>query len=243
MAITTNLQMSNGTDLGNNLFAGNGTSSGNQTFNIIMANGVDLGKGWYNKSSCYAVYGNVGFQDASGNDVGNLLGKYGTLNCTCDVDVDNCNDTDSDSDTDGCFVYGQLLTNRGMVDVSEIAVGDAVWGTDEKFHEVIAVCHNIVGNRRIYTLENGGVVTEDHVVFDGECPYTPSLSTWEKTADKLLIDGDIRGHYSLATTPSEIIGATLYTTESNTPTFSPICKGDSFIGYLNGNRVLVAGQV
>ena len=98
MAITTNLKKSDGTDLGNNLFAGNGTSNGNQTFNIIQSNGYDLGKGWYNKSSCSASYGSVGFKNSAGTDVGTLLGKYGTLNCTCDTDTCTCI---CDSDTDG----------------------------------------------------------------------------------------------------------------------------------------------
>lgn len=102
MAVDTGLKLSNGVDLGNNLFAGNGTNNGNQTFWILQKNGVDLGKGWYNKSACFAAYGNVGFKNSSGVDVGTLLGKAGTLNCncncncTCDSDQDAC-----DSDTDG----------------------------------------------------------------------------------------------------------------------------------------------
>lgn len=102
MAIDSGLKKSDGVDLGNNLFAGNGTSNGNQTFNIIMKNGVDLGKGWYNKSACSANVGNIGFKNSAGTDIGTLLGKYGTLNCTCDVDIDDCDtDQDTDSDTDG----------------------------------------------------------------------------------------------------------------------------------------------
>lgn len=99
MAIDSGLKKSDGVDLGNDLFAGNGTSSGSQTFNIIMKNGVDLGRGWYSRSSCYADIGAIGFKNSAGTDVGTLLGKYGTLNCTCDTDVDTCtHDTDSDGD-------------------------------------------------------------------------------------------------------------------------------------------------
>ena len=104
MAITTNLKKSDGVDLGNNLFAGNGTSNGSLTFGIIQSNGVDLGKGWYKygptgANTCKSYYGNVGFYNSAGKDVGTLLGKYGTLNCTCDTDVDTCtHDTDSDGD-------------------------------------------------------------------------------------------------------------------------------------------------
>lgn len=103
MAITTNLKKGDGVDLGNNLFAGNGSNSGNQVFNLIQSNGVDVGKGWYNKSACYANAGNIGFKNSAGTDIGTLLGKYGTLNCTCDTDVDACDsDTcDTDSDADG----------------------------------------------------------------------------------------------------------------------------------------------
>ena len=66
MAIDSGLKRSNGSDLGNNLFAGNGTSSGNQTFKIIMKNGVDLGRGWYNKNSCSQAVGAVGFKNSAG---------------------------------------------------------------------------------------------------------------------------------------------------------------------------------
>ena len=102
MAIETGLKKSDGVDLGNDLFAGNGTSNGNQTFNIVMMNGVDLGKGWYQygptgANTCSQNVGSIGFKNADGVDVGTLLGKYGTLNCTCDTDVDDC-----DSDTDSC---------------------------------------------------------------------------------------------------------------------------------------------
>lgn len=105
MAITTNLVASTGKDLGNNLFAGNGTSSGNQTFNIIQSNGVDLGKAWYNKTSCrYSFYEKTGsdlfFKTPNDTDIARLLGYYGSLNCDCDC---NCNcmcDSDTDSDSD-----------------------------------------------------------------------------------------------------------------------------------------------
>lgn len=245
MAITTNLKMSNGTDLGNNLFAGNGKSNGNQTFNIIQANGVDLGKGWYNKSACYAVYGNVGFQNSSGVDVGTLLGKYGTLNCTCDTDIDTCDvDRDQcDSDTDGgCFVSGLLLTARGLVEVFDVVVDDLIWGTDEKWHKVIGVAKNVVGGRKIYTLDGGGVVTSDHIIYQGDCAYVPSMNAWGKSVGTLIeAENGIVGIYA-SPTPIEIDGAILHEASPNTKTYTPICEGASFIGYLNGNRVLIASQ-
>lgn len=98
MAVTTNLKKSDGVDLGNNLFAGTGTSTvGNQTFYIYQSNnGGDIGKYWYNKTACSAAYGAVGFYNSSGVDIGTLLGKYGTKNCDCG---DGCTcDSDSDSD-------------------------------------------------------------------------------------------------------------------------------------------------
>lgn len=234
MAITTNLQMSNGTDLGNNLFAGNGTNNGDQTFNIIQANGVDLGKGWYNKSSCWASYGNVGFQNSSGVDVGTLLGKYGTLNCTCDRDT---------CDSDGCFVSGLLLTSRGLVEVSNVVVDDLIWGTDEKWHKVIGVAQNVVGSRKVYTLDGGGgVVTSDHIIYQGECAYVPSMSAWIKSVGALIeAENGVVGIYA-SPTPIEIDGAILQETTPNTKTYTPICEGASFVGYLNGNRVLIASQ-
>ena len=102
MAIETGLKKADGTDLGNNLFAGDGTSHGAYTFGIIMKNGVDLGQGWYKYASsgaytCYQNVGNIGFKRSDGTDVGTLLGKYGTVNCTCDTDIDDC-DSDSDGD-------------------------------------------------------------------------------------------------------------------------------------------------
>lgn len=97
MAVTTGLKKSDGTDLGNNLFAGNGTNSGDQTFNIKQSNGYDLGKAWYNKNVCSSAYGNINFKNSAGTDVGTLLGKYGTLNCDCTpVDCDNPNDSDTE---------------------------------------------------------------------------------------------------------------------------------------------------
>ena len=86
-------------NLKNNIFAGDGKSSGDQTFNFIGENGVDLGKAWYNASKCWATVGPLGLRLKDGRDIGNLLGKYGTLNCVdIDIDIDIDNDTDSDSD-------------------------------------------------------------------------------------------------------------------------------------------------
>ena len=107
MAITTNLKKGDGVDLGNNLFAGDGKSTGQQTFNIIQANGVDLGRAWYKydpkgkkgDQSCYENVGNIGFKNSAGTDVGTLLGKYGTVNCTCDTDTCQC-DCDSETGAD-----------------------------------------------------------------------------------------------------------------------------------------------
>lgn len=237
MAITTGLKKSDGVDLGNNLFAGNGSSSGNQTFNILQSNGIDLGRGWYNKSSCSAAYGNIGFKNAAGVDVGTLLGKYGTLNCDCDCTCDcNC-----DSDTDGCFVSGSLLTKRGLIDVSQIEVGDELWGTDEKWHTVLGVASNIVSNRRCFKLPNGGVVTEDHVIYFGELAYVPSEKCLNREA-VMNAENGINGRYFVPNDVQEIDGAIFLELPSDTKTFSPIIKGGC-IAYFNGDRVLVAGAL
>lgn len=242
MAITTNLKMSNGTDLGNNLFAGNGSSNGNQTFNIIQANGVDLGKGWYNKSSCWASYGNVGFQNSSGVDVGTLLGKYGTLNCTdtdvdVDIDRDNC-----DSDTDGnCFVDGELLTARGLVNVSQIVIGDLIWGVDEQWYEVIGVVNGQLGSRGVYRLKNGGTVTEEHVVYHGNCAYTANKVLAEASMPMVAPNGR-KGIYTIPSNIAQIDGAKIESLPHETPTYSPIVKGNC-IAYLNGERVLIANEL
>ena len=237
MAITTNLKKSDGVDLGNNLFAGNGTSNGNQTFNIIQSNGVDLGKGWYNKSSCKQAYGSVGFKNSAGTDVGTLLGKYGTLNCTCDTIA-----TISYALYFGCFVYGCLLTRRGLVAVSEIEEGDCIWGADEKWHEVLGVAKSKVGLRKVHTLRNGGKVTADQVLFSGDCAYVPSLKVLNKEAKALQATNGIFGKYSVPAGVMELDGANLADYPYSTPTYSPICS-TSFIGYLNGERVLIAGKV
>ena len=236
MAITTNLKMSNGVDLGNNLFAGNGTSNGDQTFKIIQSNGVDLGKGWYNKSRCKQAYGSVGFKNSAGTDVGTLLGKYGTLNCTdTDVDHDIC-------DTDGCFIHGCLLTSRGLVQVADVVVGDRIWGTDEKWHEVQGVAVNILGHRQVYTLMGGGVVTDDHIVYAGDIPYVPSMKSLNKHQAVLVADNGVKGIYGVPAQLLEIDGASLTNLPFSTKTYSPICE-KSFVGYLNGDRVLIAGKV
>lgn len=240
MAIDSGLKKSDGVDLGNNLFAGNGTSNGDQTFKIIMKNGVDLGKGWYNKSKCSASYGNVGFKNSAGTDIGTLLGKYGTLNCDCDIDV--CDTDNCDCDSDSCFVYGWILTNRGMVDVPNVAANDLIWGADAKWHKVLGVARGAVGNRKIYTVDGGGIVTDDHVIFFGDRACVPSLEAWHKSGSKVINADGVLGRYS-SSAPVEIDSASLYDAEPDTPTFSPVCEGGSFIGFLNGHRVLIAGQV
>lgn len=241
MAITTNLQMSNGTDLGNNLFAGNGTSNGNQTFNIIQANGVDLGKGWYNKSSCSASYGNVGFQNSSGVDVGTLLGKYGTLNCT-DTDVDVDIDRDAcDSDTDGCFVDGNILTARGLIHVAKIVEGDLLWGTDEQWHEVIGIANGEVGIRGVYRLKNGGVVTSEHIIYQGDGAYTANKALAEECIPLVASNGK-KGFYNSPSGLTQIDGAKIEMLPIETQTYSPIVRGGC-IAYLNGERVLIASEL
>lgn len=240
MAIDSGLKKADGGDLGNNLFAGNGSSSGNQTFSIIMKNGVDLGKGWYNKSECYATYGNVGFKNSAGTDVGTLLGKYGTLNCTCDVDVDTCT---YDTDTDGCFVKGMVITDRGQIEVSEIHVGDNIWGVDEEWHTVIGVAKNTVGTRKVYGLKNGGQVTSEHVVYVGDCAYVADMESLKASIGAPIeADNGVVGIYNVPSCILEIDGATLFVVSGDTPTYSPICE-KSFVGYLNGERVLFAGRV
>lgn len=235
MAIDSGLKKSDGVDLGNNLFAGNGSSSGNQTFNIIQKNGIDLGRGWYNKSACYSAYGNIGFKNSAGVDVGTLLGRYGTLNCNCDC---NC-DCDSDSDG-GCFVFGQVLTSRGLVDIYQIQVGDMIWGTDERWHLVLGIATSHLGKRNVYVLANGGVVTADHVVFFGDVGYVPCKGAVTNTV--LQASNGVKGVYAVPPDVSEIDGAILKSVSSDTVTYSPICDC-SFVGYLNGERVLFAGAV
>ena len=247
MAITTNLKKSDGVDLGNNLFAGNGTSNGNQTFGIIQSNGVDLGKGWYRygptgANTCKSYYGNVGFKNSAGTDVGTLLGKYGTLNCTCDTDIDVCDTDACDTDSDGCFVYGHLLTQRGLVHVAGLVVGDRIWGADEKWYEVRGVAVNILGRRQVYTLMGGGVVTDDHIVYAGDSPYVPSKKSLNKHHAVLVADNGVEGIYGVPAQVTELDGASLTNLPFSTKTYSPICE-KSFVGYLNGDRVLIAGKV
>lgn len=235
MAIDSGLKKSDGVDLGNNLFSGNGSSVGNQTFNIIQKNGIDLGKGWYNKTYCYASYGNVGFKNSAGVDVGTLLGKHGTLNCTCDTDVDVC-----DTDTDGCFVSGHVLTSRGLLEVSQIQVGDQIWGVDECWHPVLGIAKNTVGHRKVYVLSNKGVVTSDHVIFLGDMGYVPNIDSLFDSV--LQAPNGVKGVYAVPSNVSELNGAKLQSVPVDTPTYSPICDS-SFVGYLNGDRVLFAGAV
>ena len=237
MAITTNLKRADGADVGANLFAGNGSNNGNQTFNIIQANGVDLGRGWYNQTQCSARGPAIGFINAAGVDVGTLLGKYGTLNCNC-----NCNCDCSDSDTDGCFVSGQLLTARGLVEVSEIQEGDLLWGADERWHMVLGVASSVTGGRRVYKLCEGACVTEEHVIFQGSCAYVANKELLYRSEGSILkTESGVIGQYDIPTDVSEIDGAGLIEVPGNTRTFSPI-SDSSFVGYLNGWRVLIAGQ-
>ena len=251
MAIDSGLKKADGVDLGNNLFAGNGTSNGNQVFNILMKNGVDLGKGWYNKTACSAAYGNIGFKNAAGVDVGTLLGKYGTVNCNCNCtcDTDRCTcDTDRcqcDSDSDGgCFVYGKLLTNKGLLEPHELKIGMKIWGADERFHTILGIAKSTVGSRGVYVMPHGGGVTADHIIYSGDVAYTADKSAAVTTGLAVLKDDEykVEGRYNVPEEVLEIDGAKVVHVSADIPTYSPICQ-DAFIGYLNGERVAVAGRV
>ena len=71
--MTTGLQISNGTDF-DSLFQ---TGSGTQLLYTYANNGADIGQR-YLPASSGSAYGNTGFYNPSGTDVGNLLCKAGT---------------------------------------------------------------------------------------------------------------------------------------------------------------------
>lgn len=243
MAIDSGLKRSNGSDLGNNLFAGNGTSSGNQTFKIIMKNGVDLGRGWYNKNSCSQAVGAVGFKNSAGVDVGTLLGKYGTLNCNCDCNCDcDCDCWDiCDTDTDGCFISGVIVTLRGNVEVSEIKEGDFLLGVDNQWHKVVGVAKNVIGNRKIFSLPNGGCVTEDHIVFLNNESHVPSLSKLHLDFALTATNGK-QGKYQIDSVRQIEAPIFLEPVSKAVITYSPITE-TRCITYLNGDLVLIAQKV
>ena len=49
-------------------------------------------------------------------------------------------------------------------------------GVDNQWHKVVGVAKNVIGNRKIFSLPNGGCVTEDHIVFLNNESHVPSLS-------------------------------------------------------------------
>lgn len=71
--MTTGLQISNGTDF-DSLFQ---TGSGTQLLYTYANNGADIGQR-YLPASSGSAYGNTGFYNPSGTDVGNLLCKAGS---------------------------------------------------------------------------------------------------------------------------------------------------------------------
>ena len=163
--------------------------------------------------------------------------KKTSSNCNCRC---NC-DCDCDSDT-GCFVSGKLLTSKGEIEVSKIQIGAKIWGADERWHKVVAVAKNEIGNRRVYKMPKGGVVTEDHVIYSGDVAYTPNIDCCRKTCMEVLYGDEAHGVYPVPYDVMGIDGAKLENISPHEKTYSPICE-DFCIGYLNGERVLIARKI
>lgn len=160
-------------------------------------------------------------------------------NCNC-----NCNCDCGDSDSDGCFVSGKLLTSEGLVEVSEIRPGHKIWGTDEKFHTVLGVAENIVGSRKVYMIPHGGMVTEDHLIYENNEPQTFNKELCIRSSSVILEDSKtkVKGQYNIPANVVELSEKQEIEISSTTKTYSPICQ-ETFIGYLNGKRVAIAGRI
>lgn len=178
-----------------------------------------------------------GYYSLSRDAYGRVSGfTYTNTNCDC-----NCN---CQCDSDGCFVSGKLLTSEGLIEVSQIHPGHKIWGTDEKFHTVLGVAENIVGSRKVYMIPHGGVVTEDHLIYENNEPQTFNKELCIQSGSVILEDSKtkVKGQYNIPANVVELKNKQEIKISSTTKTYSPICQ-ETFIGYLNGKRVAIAGRI
>lgn len=168
------------------------------------------------------------------DDYGRVTGFTLGGNCNC-----NCQ-----CDSDGCFVSGKLLTSEGLIEVSQIHPGHKIWGTDEKFHTVLGVAENIVGSRKVYMIPHGGIVTEDHLIYEDNAPQTFNKELCIRSGSIVLEDSKtkVKGQYNIPANIVELKDKHEIEISSTTKTYSPICQ-ETFIGYLNGKRVAIAGRI
>ena len=169
-------------------------------------------------------------RDAYGRVTGFTLA--GNCNCNCQCD------------SDGCFVSGKLLTSEGLIEVSEIRPGHKIWGTDEKFHTVLGIAENTVGSRKVYMIPHGGMVTEDHLIYENNEPQTFNKELCIHSGSVILEDSKtkVKGQYNIPVNVVELNEKHEIEVSSTTKTYSPICQ-ETFIGYLNGKRVAIAGRI
>lgn len=138
-----------------------------------------------------------------------------------------------------CFVKCDIETSRGIIDVSDLVVGDKVVCDDCGTYEVISLVEGTLKGRKVY-IDGECILTDDHVFFDGSEYFTMS----ENVGDyRIFVDDEVVGEYKA---DSSIVSRNfeysnlLCEMPRDTKTYSPILKSNKpvFVTLPSGIRAL-----
>lgn len=139
-----------------------------------------------------------------------------------------------------CFVKCDIETTRGIVDVSELVVGDKVVCDDGGVYEIVTVITGTLGDRKVY-IDDVSILTDDHIFFNND----EYFNMREDVGDyRIIIDGSVVGEYNvfgkkISTKKGDFLD-TLSEMPKETKTYSPILKTNKpvFVTLPSGIRAL-----
>lgn len=156
----------------------------------------------------------------------------------------NCADSDN-----GCFVKAKFLTQRGIFDISELRVGDILYGLDGE-HRVIGIARNVLGKRKAVSPKghHNVLLTDDHIILANNKPSVVDLRLYPKNK-RILADSEngTQGRYADAWLDNLITenpdAFEVIDLPEDTPTFTPIVDKGHWGRTIDGADVLLCKEI
>lgn len=113
-----------------------------------------------------------------------------SYNCDCRCD---CGDSDG-----SCIIQGNILTNKGYIDIKDLKVNEHIIGIDGKKYKVVGIKLSKLGNRKAVSFAglNSSVFTDDHLHLMANGNYGAfDIQGYYRESSHLLTDGNVNGTY------------------------------------------------
>lgn len=142
--------------------------------------------------------------------------------------------------SDYCFIKCNVETTRGVIDVSDLVVGDKVVCDDGNAYEVVTIVTGVLGDRKVYK-DGDFILTDDHIFYKNN----EYFNMQEDVGDyRIIIDDVVVGEYNVLdekiSSKREEFSNVLFEMPFDTKTYSPILKSNKpvFVTLPSGIRAL-----